>query len=67
MQQTQQIERTDQQPAIPALPPWPTSKPGPQVTDPPPGQRRVPGRTEQVMEIGYDETQGRSTIRNREK
>ncbi|HVB59934.1 MAG TPA: hypothetical protein VNE61_01960 [Ktedonobacteraceae bacterium] len=37
---------------------WPTSKPGPQVTPPPPGQEPLPGRTEQVLEVGYDQTTG---------
>jgi hypothetical protein len=43
---------------IPPLPPWPTSKPGPMVTEPPPGQRRVPLRTDQVVEIDYDQERG---------
>jgi len=64
MEQTQQqLERTDKQPAIPPLPPWPTSKPGPKVTEPPPGQRRLHLRTEQVIELNYDQEQGRSTVR----
>lgn len=39
--------------------PWPTSKAGPEVTPPPPGQVLLPGRTEQVLEVGYDQTTGR--------
>lgn len=65
--QPQQLERTDRQPTIPTLPPWPTSVPGPKVTEPPPGMRRVFLRTEQVMEVGYDETQGKSRVRNEGK
>ncbi len=61
--QQQQLERTDKQPAIPPLPPWPTSKPGPKVTEPPPGQRRLNLRTEQVIELNYDQERGKSTIR----
>lgn len=61
--QNQQVERTDKQPAIPPLPPWPTSKPGPQITEAPPGQKRMPLRTEQVIEVNYDEEQGKSTVR----
>jgi hypothetical protein len=61
--QQQQLERTDQQPAIPALPPWPTSVPGPKVTEPPAGQRRAFLRTEQVEEVGYDEVSGKSAMR----
>lgn len=64
MEQTQQVERTDQPAAIPPLPPWPTSQPGPRVTEPPPGQRRIPIRPEQVIEVGYDEIQGKSTLRH---
>jgi hypothetical protein len=43
---------------LPPLPPWPTSKRGPMVTEPPPGQKRVPLRTEQVIEIDYDQERG---------
>jgi hypothetical protein len=62
--QRQHLERTDIQPALPPLPPWPTSKPGPKITEPPPGQRRLNLRTEQVVELGYDQERGKSTIRN---
>lgn len=65
--QQQQLERTDRQLAIPTLPPWPTSVPGPKVTEPPAGQRRVYLRTEQVMEVGYDAAQGKSTLRGEGK
>lgn len=61
--QNSQVERTDLQTTIPPLPEWPVSKPGPQITEPPPGQRRMRLRTEQVVEIAYDQEQGRSTIR----
>lgn len=54
----QQLETTEKQPRIPPLPPWPTSKPGPMVSEPPPGQKRVPLRTDQVVEIGYDQERG---------
>jgi hypothetical protein len=47
---------------IPPLPPWPTSKPGPMVTEPPPGQKRVPLRTEQVIEVDYDQEHGVPTV-----
>jgi len=40
------------------LPKWPTSKPGPERTEPPPGQRPVPGRTDQMVEISYDQERG---------
>jgi len=37
---------------------WPTSKPGPQATMPPPGQIPMPKRTDQVVEIGYNQETG---------
>lgn len=53
----QQLEKIEGKPAIPIplLPSWPTSKPGPLVTEPPPGQRRMPTRTEQVVEVEYNQ------------
>lgn len=65
MEQTQQqrIERADQQFTIPPLPAWPTSRPGPKVTEPPAGQRRLHVRTEQVIELNYDDEQGKSSER----
>jgi len=53
-----QLETTRQKPKIPPLPPWPTSKRGPMVTEPPPGQKLVPLRTDQVVEIDYDQEHG---------
>ncbi len=64
MEKTQQVEHAEPQPAMPQLPPWPTSQPGPRITEPPAGQRRVLGRTEQVVEVGYDEERGKSAARN---
>ncbi len=43
---------------IPPLPQWPTSIPGPFVTPPPPGQRHMPTRTEQVVEVEYNQETG---------
>jgi hypothetical protein len=56
--ESSQLESTQKKPNIPPLPPWPTSKPGPMVTEPPPGQKRMPIRTEQVIEIDYDQERG---------
>ncbi len=57
-----QLEATQSKPVtrlrIPPLPHWPNSKPGPMVTEPPPGQRRMPLRTDQVVEIAYDQERG---------
>jgi len=41
-----------------ALPPWPTSQPGPEITLSSPGQRLVATRTDQVMYDFYDQEQG---------
>jgi len=61
-----QLEATQNKPVtrprIPPLPPWPTSKRGPLVTEPPPGQRRVPLRTDQVVEINYDQERGMPVV-----
>ena len=57
-----QTETALQQSKIPPLPPWPTSRPGPMVTEPPPGQKRVPLRTEQVIEVDYDQEHGVPTV-----
>lgn len=37
---------------------WPTSKPGPEATQPPPGQRPMLGRTDQMVEMGYNQETG---------
>jgi hypothetical protein len=53
-----QLALIKQKSKIPPLPPWPTSKPGPMVTEPPPGGKRVHLRTDQVVEIDYDQEHG---------
>ena len=52
---------------IPPLPRWPTSKPGPMVTEPPTGQKRVPLRTDQVVEIDYDQERGVPSVSRTEE
>lgn len=37
---------------------WPTSKPGPFATPPPPGQKPLRGRTDQMLEIAYNQETG---------
>ena len=54
----QQTTKAASSSKLPKLPKWPTSRPGPQVTEPPPGQRRVTMRTEQVVEVGYNQETG---------
>ena len=34
---------------------WPTSRPGPEATQPPPGQKSMRGRSDQMVEIGYNQ------------
>ncbi|MDQ6661314.1 MAG: hypothetical protein M3Z24_10155 [Chloroflexota bacterium] len=63
MNQDIEIQQTPQQQvpkkyANPPHIPWPTSKPGPLATQPPPGERPMPGRTEQMVEIGYNQETG---------
>ena len=60
MQQEKQQEQAQQlqkQSTIPRFN-WPTSKPGPHATQPPPGQKPMPARTDQVVEIGYNQETG---------
>ena len=58
LETTSQQEITQHKVKIPPLPHWPTSKPGPRVTEPPLGQQRIRLRTEQVVEVGYDQERG---------
>jgi hypothetical protein len=60
------IERKAEQPAQqvaksgPMMPhfSWPTSKPGPETTLSPPGEKPMPGRTDQNVELGYNQETG---------
>jgi len=54
----QETVKTTSHSKLPKLPNWPTSRPGPQVTEPPPGQKRVATRREQVAEVGYNQETG---------
>ena len=54
----QQAETAVQR-VTPQYPAWPTSKPGPQSTPPPPGMRPISAiRREQVAEVGYNQETG---------
>ncbi len=46
---------------------WPTSRPGPQATQPPPGQLPLPTRTDQVVEIDYDQEHGQPSVQSPER
>jgi len=56
-EQEQEQQQLQTQRTIPHFS-WPTSKPGPRTTLPSPGQRLMPGRTDQVVEIGYNQETG---------
>ena len=58
MEATKQMRQVQRRNVNPPHFPWPTSKPGPMVTPPPPGTKPMPLRTEQVAEIGYDQERG---------
>lgn len=47
---------------MPAFPNWPTSKPGPHVSEAPPGQTRVAARSDQTTEIHYNQETGEPGI-----
>lgn len=48
-----------QQSMEPRYPVWPISRPGPLATPPPPGQRPINAiRSEQVVEVGYNQATG---------
>jgi len=53
------VTREVQQGMQPIYPQWPTSKRGPHITTPPPGQRPINAiRAEQVVEVGYNQATG---------
>jgi hypothetical protein len=58
----QQLEKNEEKHKpgipIPPLPNWPTSVPGPRITQPPPGQGPTRTRTEQMVELEYDQETG---------
>ncbi len=56
---TPDVTREVQQGMKPIFPQWPTSKPGPHATPPPPGQRPINAlRSEQMVEVGYNQVTG---------
>ncbi len=58
--QLQVQDKTHQQVQTLFMPhfPWPTSRPGPLATQPPPGQKPMHGRSDQMVEIGYNQETG---------
>ncbi len=56
---TTNVTREVQQGMKSIYPQWPTFKPGPRITPPPPGQRPINAiRAEQVVEVGYNQVTG---------
>lgn len=56
---TPNTNKAVQQSMQPHYPKWPTSKPGPQSTPPPPGMRPIDAlRSEQMVEVGYNQETG---------
>ena len=56
---TPNVTREVQEGMKPIFPQWPTSKRGPHATTPPPGQRSINSlRSEQVVEVGYNQVTG---------
>jgi hypothetical protein len=58
LQQMQGKQEMEEYRVPPPHYPWPTSKPGPFVKAPPPGQIPVPTRTDQMVEIAYNQETG---------
>ncbi len=60
----EQVRDTQQAKAsmMPVFPNWPTSKPGPHVSEAPPGQTRVAARSDQTTEIHYNQETGEPGI-----
>lgn len=57
------VPASKQKPHQFVYPSWPTSKPGPQITFPPAGQKPHPMRTDQmVYKESYDQVQGRPSV-----
>src|SRR5438128_984921 len=62
-EQEQETTKASSPSKLPKLPNWTTSRPGPKVTEPLPGQKRVVKRTEQVVEVGYNQETGEPGVR----
>src|SRR5436305_12102035 len=58
MQKKEEMRQVQEHRMPPPHFPWPTSKPGPLETPPPPGQKSMPTRTEQMIEVGYNQETG---------
>jgi hypothetical protein len=57
--------KTVQESIRPQYPDWPTSKPGPRSTLPPPGMRSINAmRSEQMKELGYNQETGEPGVQS---
>jgi len=62
---TPDTNKTVQESTRPQYPNWPTSKPGPRSTLPPPGMRSINVmRSEQVKELGYNQETGEPGVQS---
>jgi hypothetical protein len=62
---TSDTNKTVQESIRPQYPNWPTSKPGPRSTLPPPGTRSINAmRSEQVKELGYNQETGEPGVQS---
>jgi hypothetical protein len=62
---TPDTNKTVQESVRPHYPNWPTSKPGPHSTPPPPGTRSMNAmRSEQVKELGYNQETGEPGVQS---
>lgn len=59
-------KQMERRPLFP-YPAWPTSKPGPQVTKRLPGQKPMPGRSDQMVYEAYDQVRGRPILATPDK
>jgi hypothetical protein len=64
-ERTPDTNKTLQESTRPQYPNWPTSKPGPRSTLPPPGMRSINAmRSEQVKELGYNQETGEPGVQS---
>jgi len=65
IQETRQTQEVEEYRITVPHYPWPTSKPGPFAVPPPPGQIPMPTRTDQMVEIEYNQETGEPAIGDR--
>lgn len=63
MQKKEEMQQVQVNHTFPPHFAWPSSKPGPEATPPPPGEKPSPTRREQMIEVGYNQETGTSPTR----